>query len=186
MLRFYIILFLLFIFLFFFIGYDNLSKIIYLILLFNFVISILTQIFSYAIEKNNIDKIKENDANKSKDTSDEDKSKDFLYIDWWDCIIRCCAGILEMGFYVFAFKKELPELIVGYLVLKTLSYWREEKNNKENIEKYVLKGENGKYKIETDKEKEIEEYFSGSKKEGLHTAVLRIATVMQILFSYWI
>jgi len=147
---------------------------------FDVVIVAITQFLSYKINKNSIKGINKSENKESFDIEEsefekikkrimviDDKSKDFLFVDFWDCTIRAFAGMLEMTFYVFAFTICEVGLIVGYLILKTLSYWRSESN-----------------KLEDGEKRDLIRHYTASKKEGLHTGVLRIATILQILFSY--
>jgi hypothetical protein len=93
----------------------NLKKTIWIILFGNFVIALLTQsISSYIVKK------EKNEAAAPKDST---KAQDLLYDDKWNCIIRCSAGIAEMILYTITFALGLTDIIVGYLILKTLSIW---------------------------------------------------------------
>lgn len=79
----------------------------------------------------------------------------FLFVSFWDCSVRCLAGIAEMFLYLFAFTmgSQGLTLIAGYLILKTVSIWRSEFKNDQ-------------------------------RKEGRATAVLRLAVVFSLLISY--
>jgi hypothetical protein len=118
----------------------GLSKFFWVIFLGNFFIAVLTQLLQYMLLKKEI-----LDGYKSEKT-------DFLYNNMTDCSIRCAAGILEMILYAFFFAIGHFEIVVGYLVLKTISVWKSDKNQR---------------------------------KEGLFTGVLRISTVLSLLFSFW-
>src|SRR3989344_3556534 len=54
----------------------------------------------------------------------------FLYSTIQECSIRCSAGILEMVFYTIAFATNTIGLVVGYLVLKVVSVWKSDKDQK--------------------------------------------------------
>ncbi len=150
---FYGVLAFLFLFTFLF-DYDaNLKWAIGIILCSNFLIALFTQISPFILftlfEKGN---------------NPEKHSEDHLYKYFRVCSIRCIAGLLEMVFYTISFAINSVILIVGYLVLKTLSYWAPEK----------LKHENKNHKDLS---------YSNNVKEGLSTANLRIAVVLSLIAS---
>jgi hypothetical protein len=102
-----------------------------LVFSFNFVIALTTQCLHYWLG-----------------------NKLWFYEKFSDCFVRCFAGVLEMVLYTLFFIIDKHELIVGYLVLKTVSIWKGKQEDKEQI------------------------------KEGQSTAVLRIAVVLSLVFSY--
>lgn len=122
----------------FWIMYGNLDLSLFFLWLFfgNLIITILNQYLHYRL------------SIKLQDYSFKDRIFEFGE----DCFVRCFAGVLEMILYILFFATQHYEIVVGYLVIKTISTWKSEKNEQ--------------------------------KKEGLSTAVLRIATVISIIISY--
>jgi len=113
----------------------NLFKSLSSLLLGSLFIALFTQMFSFIIEKYD---------------SIQSGTRNFLYENFSDFFLRSSAGFLEMTLYVICFAANLSSLVAGYLLLKTVSIWQKDYNNK---------------------------------KEGLHTAILRIAVVLSLLFS---
>lgn len=111
------------------------------IFLGNLGIAVITQLGHYILD--------------SKD-DDENSKNDFLFDSTRDCFVRCAAGVSEMIFYTIFFATAHYELVVGYLVVKTVSTWK------------------------ADSSKSIPR---DQKKEGQHTAVLRIAIVLSLIIS---
>jgi hypothetical protein len=120
-----------------------LGKTFLILYLGNLLIVILNHIFHYRIGVR---------------MADEQYIKDHLNQFPEDTYIRGVAGILEIIFYLLCFAIELPEFIVGYLILKTISAWKKE-------------------------ESKVGE-FSKQKKEGLSTAVLRIAVILSLIVAF--
>lgn len=131
-------------------GVDyNLLRIIFYIISFSSVVILSSSLIiaialwlNYSIEKN-------------------DKFDDFSFQDRTDCFIRCSAGLLEITLYAIFFAVGLGSIVIGYLVLKTLSVWKGYKKDEE----------------------ERGNRYTFQKREGIHTGVLRIATVLSLSFS---
>lgn len=105
--------------------YYNLYIVFSIILGGNLFIAVMIQTLHYFLLKRDISIDQKNDEKEEKDKND------FLYKDFWDCSIRCSAGILEMILYTICFAVNMVELVVGYLVLKTIGIWKSEKNQRE-------------------------------------------------------
>lgn len=88
--------------------YYKLETVFSIILLGNFCIAIITQIFHYYSENND-----------GKNCFDK-----FSYQNFEDCCVRCSAGISEMIFYTISFAINADFLIAGYLIMKSLSIWQ--------------------------------------------------------------
>ena len=82
----------------------------------------------------------------------------------YECFIRCSAGLCEIILYSISSVMGLEALIAGYIVLKTVSVWTYNKVN-------------------DNKTSNLADPEEGKRKEGLFTAVLRIAVVLSLLFS---
>ena len=101
--------------------------------------------------------------------------KDHVFESFSDCYARCIAGFLEMVFYTISFATGHYELVVGYLVLKTISAWGKGEavtvpfDKKTNDEQETIKNE--------------EKIMSHTKQGPLSTTVLRIATVIALMSS---
>ncbi len=87
----------------------------------NLFIAIFTQVLHTVLtdEDPHIDKVSE-------------KYRGLVIENFQECIIRSLAGILEMILYTFFFAINLESIIIGYLILKTLSIWKSEIDNRKN------------------------------------------------------
>ncbi|HLD38213.1 MAG: hypothetical protein US35_C0014G0020 [Parcubacteria group bacterium GW2011_GWA2_37_10] len=100
------------------------------IFLGNLIIALTTQKLQYILlklkEQSYEKKTKEDPNHKNEEINREI----FLYSTIQECSIRCSAGILEMVFYTIAFATNTIGLVVGYLVLKVVSVWKSDKDQK--------------------------------------------------------
>lgn len=92
----------------------NLSIAILIALGSNLFLGVFTQISNYTIEKYSV----------------ADKSREFLYFNFTDCFFRSGAGLSEIILYTICFSTGLETIVAGYLLLKTVSIWQDNVNNK--------------------------------------------------------
>ena len=96
--------------------YDaNLLAAVLIVLCGNLFLAIATQVSNYIIEKRALEGV---------------KSRDFVYLNFTDCFFRSGAGFLEIILYTICFSLGLETIVGGYLLLKTVSIWQGDYNNK--------------------------------------------------------
>lgn len=137
--------------LFYFMGWFNFWFGVYIIMFGNYLIAFMTQ---YSHYRSRID------------------SKENVY----PSFLRCLAGCSEMFFYTFFFVFKQPMFVIGYLVIKGVGLFHDDKNPARKVDKNPAQEKEERFKLGSPRDND-------AAREGQSVAILRVAIIVSLFIS---